>query len=108
MRVPRPTTVAAILAGLASGTFTAEARSEDRTPFTRRPNIVWVIAEDMNAWMGSYGDDTVPTPNIDRLATRGIRFDRVFSQRGKRTWSGTLYALSEKRRLRHVWHWDSA
>jgi N-sulfoglucosamine sulfohydrolase len=43
----------------------------------QRPNIVWIFAEDMNNWMGCYGDKSVPTPNIDRLASNGIRFDRA-------------------------------
>jgi len=43
----------------------------------QRPNIVWIFVEDMNGWMGCYGDKTVPTPNIDRLAARGVRFDRA-------------------------------
>jgi arylsulfatase A-like enzyme len=42
-----------------------------------RPNIVWIFVEDMNDWMGCYGDKTVPTPNIDSLAARGVRFDRA-------------------------------
>ena len=32
-----------------------------------RPNIVWIFVEDMNDWMGCFGDNTVPTPNIDKL-----------------------------------------
>ena len=57
------------------------------TPFgsivaEERPNIVWIFVEDMNGWMGCYGDDTVPTPNIDRLATRGVRFDRAYMPAG--------------------------
>jgi len=47
-----------------------------------RPNIVWIFVEDMNGWMGCYGDDTVPTPNIDRLAARGVRFDRAYMPAG--------------------------
>ena len=47
-----------------------------------RPNIVWIFVEDMNAWMGCYGDNTVPTPNIDKLASRGIRFDRAYMPAG--------------------------
>ena len=47
-----------------------------------RPNIVWIFVEDMNDWMGCYGDDTVPTPNIDALASSGIRFDRAYMPSG--------------------------
>ena len=47
-----------------------------------RPNIVWIFAEDMNDWMGCYGDDTVPTPNIDALASGGVRFDRAYMPAG--------------------------
>ena len=43
-----------------------------------RPNIVWIFVEDMNNWMGCYGDETVPTPNIDKLAESGLRFDRAY------------------------------
>lgn len=49
---------------------------------SKRPNIVWIFVEDMNGWMGCYGDDTVPTPNIDRLAERGVRFDRAYMPAG--------------------------
>jgi N-sulfoglucosamine sulfohydrolase len=47
-----------------------------------RPNIVWIFAEDMNDWMGCYGDNTVPTPNIDQLAANGMRFDRAYMPAG--------------------------
>jgi N-sulfoglucosamine sulfohydrolase len=47
-----------------------------------RPNIVWIFAEDMNDWMGCYGDHTVPTPNIDLLAKNGTRFDRAYMPAG--------------------------
>lgn len=49
---------------------------------SKRPNIVWIFVEDMNGWMGCYGDDTVPTPNIDGLARRGVRFDRAYMPAG--------------------------
>ena len=47
-----------------------------------RPNIVWIFVEDMNGWYGCYGDDTVPTPNLDALARRGLRFDRCYMPAG--------------------------
>ena len=48
----------------------------------QRPNIVWIFTEDMNDWMGCYGDSTVPTPNIDQLAAEGMRFDRAYMPAG--------------------------
>ena len=47
-----------------------------------RPNIVWIFVEDMNGWYGCYGDETVPTPHLDRLAERGLRFDRAYMPAG--------------------------
>ncbi|CAA6692417.1 MULTISPECIES: sulfatase [unclassified Lentimonas] len=43
------------------------------------PNILWIIAEDMSPDLGCYGNDLVTTPNIDGLAAKGMRFNRVFT-----------------------------
>jgi len=43
-----------------------------------RPNILWICAEDMSPHMGCYGETTIRTPNIDRLARQGTRFTRAF------------------------------
>jgi len=42
-----------------------------------KPNILWIYVEDMNDWMGAYGDNTVATPNIDSLAKQGVRFNNA-------------------------------
>ncbi len=47
-----------------------------------RPNIVWIFVEDMNDWMGCYGDATVATPHLDALARRGTRFARAYMPAG--------------------------
>ncbi len=57
------------------------------------PNIVWIFTEDMNDWMGCYGDKTVPTPHIDRLASRGVRFDRAYMTAGVCSASRSAIAL---------------
>lgn len=59
-----------------------ECDAKEKTPTTSRPNIVWIFTEDMNAWMNCYGDMTVPTPNLDRLAENGIRYDRAYMPAG--------------------------
>ena len=44
-----------------------------------RPNIVWISVEDMSPWLGCYGDETVPTPNVDSLAARGTRYTKAYA-----------------------------
>jgi arylsulfatase A-like enzyme len=45
----------------------------------KRPNFIIVVADDM-AWddCGAYGHPRIRTPNLDRLAREGMRFDRAF------------------------------
>lgn len=45
----------------------------------RRPNIVWVIGENISHDLGCYGAAHVATPHLDRLAAEGIRYTRVFA-----------------------------
>jgi len=44
-----------------------------------RPNIVWIVAEDMCPNLGCYGDKDAITPNLDRFASQGARFTRCFT-----------------------------
>src|SRR5438477_12782929 len=45
----------------------------------RRPNVLWVCADDHAPYVcGAYGNPTVHTPNLDRLAAGGVRFDRAY------------------------------
>ena len=47
-----------------------------------RPNILWLTCEDMSLHLGCYGDDTVPTPHIDKLATQGVRYTNAYGTYG--------------------------
>src|SRR5215470_12006117 len=44
-----------------------------------RPNIVWIVAEDISPNLGCYADPDAITPNLDRLAAQGARFTRCFT-----------------------------
>jgi arylsulfatase A-like enzyme len=45
---------------------------------TTRPNIVWIMAEDISTELACYGHPAVKTPNLDKLAQQGARYTHAF------------------------------
>ena len=45
----------------------------------RRPNVGWIVAEDVSPNLGCYGDPDAVTPNLDKFAKQGARFTRCFT-----------------------------
>ncbi len=65
--------IALLLASLAMPVGAAESKAS-------RPNIVFIVADDLGyAELGCYGQDKIRTPNVDKLASQGMRFLRHYS-----------------------------
>ncbi len=59
-----------------------ESPDYDALLLPERPNILWIVAEDMSPTIPAYGDSTVQTPNLDRLFREGVRYTHMFSVSG--------------------------
>lgn len=62
--------VAALVAASCVGAETVAAE---------RPNVLWITSEDHGPQMGCFGDAFATTPNVDRLAAKGLRYTRCWS-----------------------------
>lgn len=48
-------------------------------PTPTRPNVLWILGDDLGPDLGCYGASLVRTPHLDRLAAEGIRYTRCFT-----------------------------
>ena len=60
--------------------FFSSCKKEEET--TKPLNILWLVTEDMGAYIPPFGDNTVATPNLSRLANEGVVFPNLYSTSG--------------------------
>lgn len=46
---------------------------------TKKPNVIWLVLEDISLEVGAYGDTLVKTPNLDRLSAEGTRYTNAYA-----------------------------
>jgi arylsulfatase A-like enzyme len=74
-RPPFPLTASLVL--LVAAAFPLAHASGEPAP---RPNVIYILADDAGYGdLGCYGQTTVPTPNLDRMAAEGIRFTQHYA-----------------------------
>lgn len=65
-----------------SWSCTSPNEQEVKSNVQEPPNILWLVAEDLGPYLPSFGDSTIATPNLSRLAAEGVRYTNVYSPSG--------------------------
>ena len=86
------------LATLMFCVFTVSAVAADDVT-APRPNILWIMADDLGYGdLGCYGQKRIRTPNIDRLASEGMRFTDCYAGSTVCATEGTVWITEEDSR----------
>ncbi len=56
------------------------AQKKTKPAKNKRFNVLFIASDDLRPEIKAYGNSLIQTPNIDRIAARGTRFDRAYSQ----------------------------
>ena len=79
-------------------TFAAGVQADDT-----KPNVLFLISDDLRPELGCYGNDVIKTPNIDRLAARGMVFQRAYCQQAVCSPSRTSVMTGARPDTTKVW-----
>lgn len=94
----RPFAILATFVLLGAGFLMMGLRQYLKAVQPQKYNILFIASDDLNNDMNCYGDPLVKTPNLDRLARQGVRFDRAYNQYWKRESPGKLLRLQLRKR----------
>lgn len=72
-----------------------------------KPNVLFIAVDDLRPELGCYGNTLIKTPNIDRLAARGLVFNRAYVQQAVCGPSRTAVMTGKRPDATRVWDLDT-
>ncbi len=71
--------ILSLIFGISCNSPNTEKLDTEQEPDQKKPNIIWIVGENLNLDLGIYGEELVATPNLDSLGRNGMRYTHVFS-----------------------------
>ncbi|MCT4646835.1 MAG: sulfatase [Carboxylicivirga sp.] len=71
--------VGALLSTILLGACDYKASKNRKEKLLTKPNILWIVADDLGADLGCYGTPAVKTPNLNKLASEGALYTNCFT-----------------------------
>ena len=62
-----------------ASSFRIDAKENEHLETAIKPNIIWIVLEDISNDLGSYGNEIIKTPNLDKLASEGTQYSNAFA-----------------------------
>lgn len=66
--------------GIAGSLAATVTKAQQKLPAEKPMNVLFLISDDMRAELGVYGSVLARTPNLDKLASQGVRFEHAYCQ----------------------------
>ena len=60
--------------------FGCKSKSEEKAVVKKKPNILFIAIDDLRPELGAYGSEIAVTPNLDKLASDGLLFNKAYCQ----------------------------
>ncbi|NUM52230.1 MAG: arylsulfatase [Candidatus Hydrogenedentes bacterium] len=90
------------LRAAAAGAVASAAPRTGYAASSAKPNIIFILADDLGYGdLGCYGQDRIKTPNLDRMATEGVRFTQCYA--GSTVCAPSRCALMTGLHTGHCW-----
>jgi len=91
-----------VLAASAASAFAADSA---------KPNVLFILAEDIGKHLACYGEPLVQTPNLDKLAARGVRYTNAFTtapvcSASRSAMMTGMYQTSISAHQHRTWQWN--
>ena len=79
------------------------ADSSNKVPSKRRLNVLFIVSDDLRPELGCYGNSIIKSPNIDKLASTGLVFERAYCQQAVCSPSRTSVMTGTRPDTAKVW-----